>query len=69
MKFEEYLTENVNDKIKKASKLGTKAFKDGKKAVPAHDKELMKLMKGLKVGEGTGIMDAWIKAWHKENLK
>jgi len=70
MKFEQYLTENINDKIKKAGKLGTEAFEKGKKSVPAHDKDLMKLIKGLKVGEGaTEIMGAWSKAWHKENLK
>ena len=70
MKFKEYITENINDKITKADELGMKAFKKGKKSVPAHDKELMKLIKGLKVGEGaTEIMGAWTKAWHKENLK
>jgi len=70
MKFEQYLIENINDKIKKASKLGIKAFKKGKKSVPAYDKELMKLIKELNVGEGTTeIMGTWSKAWHRENLK
>ena len=67
MKFREYLGEG---KIEKAKQLGAKAFKKGMKSVPAHDKDLMKLLKGLPVGGGASeIMAAWSKAWHGENLK
>jgi hypothetical protein len=69
--YEKYLTEGIDKKtLAKASKLGAGAFKKGMKSIPAQDKELMKLLKGLPVGGGgASIMDAWSKAWHKENLK
>ena len=59
-----------NDK-KKAAELGKKAFLNGKKSIPAHDAELMQMLKGRSVGEAynTEIMDAWLKAWNEENLK
>lgn len=51
----------------KASDLGLKAFKAGKKAVPAHDKELMDMLKGNQVGEGKDLLKAWSDAFHKAN--
>lgn len=60
--------DNVKQRTETATKLGEKAFIEGKKSTPSADKELMKLMEGLEVGEGTPIMEAWSKAWHKANL-
>lgn len=60
----------LQKKIDKAAELGAKAFKDGKKSIPALDPKLQPLLKGLPVGKGAiEIIDAWTKAWHKENLK
>lgn len=54
--------------IKKAGELGEKAFKDGKKRIPVHDPELLKLFEGFQVGEGIAPTNAWLKAWDKANL-
>lgn len=57
------------EKIKQAKGLGAKAFWDGKKCVPAHDQEFMKLLEGMKVGEGASdIAQSWLDGWHRENL-
>ena len=54
----------------KAKELGKKAFRIGKNSTPAHDPELMKLIKDKKVGkESTKIMEAWSKGYHAENIK
>jgi hypothetical protein len=55
-------------RVKKASELGKAAFKAGKKAVPAQDPELVKLLKGLTAGEGFGdVTKAWAKAFNEAN--
>ena len=60
----------LKSKVDEAAILGTKAFNDGKKCIPAQDAKLMQLLKGLPVGGGgTIIMKAWSDAWHKQNLK
>jgi hypothetical protein len=60
---------DLMDRIKKAKKLGTVAFKKGKKAIPVQDRDLMNLLKGLPVGGGGDkIIDAWSASWHKANL-
>ena len=57
-----------------ASALGTLAFKNGLKRVPALDKELYKFFSGAigetKKGEASSIeiMKAWINAWDNANL-
>lgn len=57
------------EKIAKAKELGAKAFWDGKRCVPAHDPELMKLLEGLPVGGGSSeIIQAWLDGWHRENI-
>jgi len=53
----------------RAYKLGERAYKMGKSSVPAQDSELMELMRGKKLGEGTPILEQWIKAWHDANLR
>ncbi len=59
---------SIEERINRAGELGKKAFHAGKKAVPAQDSELMKLLEGLQVGQrGNEIMEAWSNAWHKEN--
>lgn len=57
------------EKVVRAADLGRKAFFEGKKSVPAHDKDLMELMRGNKVGEGIAVLDAWANAWHRANLE
>jgi len=58
-------------KIKEASELGTKAFNEGRKAIPAWDKELTKLQNGLELGNklNTKLLKAWLKAWHTANAE
>lgn len=58
------------EQILTAAVLGTIAFKNGKKRVPAYDKELLKLLKGRNVGEtpegeasSVRIMQEWTNAW------
>jgi hypothetical protein len=48
--------------------LGVIAFSNGKKAIPAHDNDLLKLLTGNKVGEGLPILKSWEKGWHSANL-
>ena len=60
--------EEEEDPIERAEMLGEIAFRNGKQATPALDQNLMKMLKGNKVGEGTSLLDAWIKGWHKANL-
>lgn len=53
-----------------AYEYGKKAFHNGLKCIPAHDKEFLeKFIAGLKVGEGIQFTKAWLKGWHNENLK
>jgi hypothetical protein len=52
--------------IIKSAVLGTLAFKNGKKSIPAHDSELLKL-----IGENNctiDLLNAWINSWHAANL-
>lgn len=53
-----------------AAVLGTIAFKAGKKCVPCHDGELMRLVSevGGPVGSSLPLFKAWTKAWHDANL-
>lgn len=48
--------------------LGIIAFGDGKKAIPAMDKDLMGLLQGNKVGEGLPVIKSWISGWHSANI-
>lgn len=67
--IDDELGEAKDPRIKKAEELGRKAFEDGKKAIPAHDKKLNALMKGEKIGgAGVAIMKAWHRGWTKANL-
>lgn len=61
--------------ILQASVLGTIAFKSGKKCVPAHDSELMKMLANRQIGQtpkghatSIQIMKAWTTAWHNANI-
>jgi hypothetical protein len=65
-------TKNQNKKMNKeiaiikAATLGTIAFKNGKKSIPAIDPELLKL-----IGQNdctTDLLKAWINSWHAANL-
>ena len=50
--------------------LGVKAFKDGKKRIPAMDKLLLEnCLTGCKIGESIPYLKAWLKGWDYENLK
>jgi len=59
----------------KAAELGKRAFLNGLKCVPHFDKELKELfaetrqnVEDLPFFYTIPLMDAWIKAWTKENL-
>jgi hypothetical protein len=53
-----------------AEALGKAAFARGADATPAHDKELMKLLKGMPVsGGGVDIISAWARGWHTANAE
>jgi len=56
-------------KIQKASELGTKAFNEGRKSIPAWDNDLRDLQKSLPMGDVLTIklLQAWIRAWHSAN--
>lgn len=58
---------NINE-INQAMMIGQQAFNSGLKCVPCLDKNLMELMKSSN-SKAIVLMDAWLKAWHKENLK
>jgi hypothetical protein len=50
--------------------LGAKAFKDGKKCIPASDTLFLNIyLKGAQVGEGIPYLKSWIKGWTTENLR
>ena len=50
--------------------LGAKAFKDGKKCIPACDTLFNETcLKSTQVGEGVPYLKAWIKGWTIENLR
>lgn len=60
------------NKLKKdiAYGLGMKAFKNGKKCVPAYDTLFLDTcIKGCKVGEGTPYLKAWLDGWTDGNLQ
>ena len=59
----------IAGKIDKAYALGAQAFKDGKKCVPAQDKNVMELLKTPDGDRFTvDILNAWLDGWNKENL-
>ena len=51
-----------------ASNLGKEAFHNGLKSVPAHDPALYALLVANQHKPLLAILDAWIKAWHAENI-
>lgn len=46
-----------------AEVLGNIAYHAGKKRIPAHDPELMKLLVGNQIGAGIPVLEAWILGW------
>ncbi len=54
-----------------AAVLGTKAFLEGRRAIPALDKDfcdfLFRVIKGKPIGYGIPIYDAYTSAWHQAN--
>ena len=54
---------------REAYELGTKAFHEGRSSVPAQNKEILELIKGKEIGEGTPILKAYSKGWHQANLR
>ena len=55
--------------IAKAEKLGEKAFLKGTKRQPTLDNDMMKLLKGDKIGESSNKLDAWLRGWDNANIK
>lgn len=63
--------ESASDPEERAYELGQKAFREGKKCVPVHDPEMMKMIeenKGGEVGDSIPILEAWSAGWHEANL-
>lgn len=60
----------MSDKDKEAYEIGKKAFKDGKKAIPALDKELMDLIRKTSTGIGSSksVLKMWSKGWVDASL-
>lgn len=54
---------------KEAYELGTRAFHEGKSSVPAQNKEVLEMIRGKEIGEGTPILKAYSKGWHQANLR
>ena len=52
-----------------ASTAGKIAFQAGHKRIPSNDKNLLTILKTLKVGESVEILLAWLKAWDSASLK
>ena len=52
----------------KAFEFGSKAFLDGKRCVPAHDKEFMAWLYG-QPGSTIQLLDAWLGGWTVENIR
>jgi len=59
-----------------AAVLGTQAFTNGARCIPAHDPELMSMLKGRPLGETPAgeastirLLEEWANAWHAANLK
>ena len=48
--------------------LGVRAFRAGKKCIPAFDRNLMNMLPGLQVGQGKPYLLAWQKGWTFANL-
>jgi len=53
----------------KAERLGREAYHNNVKAIPCLDIKIMKLLEGLKVGEGIKPLEAWMKGWNNENIR
>lgn len=49
---------------------GVRAFKEGKKRIPAHDNKFLKTcLKGCKIGEGLPYHIMWLRGWDNSNLE
>ncbi|MGZ3773019.1 MAG: hypothetical protein ACXVCY_04535 [Pseudobdellovibrionaceae bacterium] len=60
----------MKEKIEKAGELGKKARQEGRVCVPAHDPELMEILKqSKKFGDGIPVLKAWTTAWKKEHFE
>lgn len=60
----------INTYKEQAERLGVEAFKEGRKAIPAHDKRLWVLIQGLsRAGQSVlPVLNAWLAGWHGANL-
>ncbi len=65
----------ASGQILEAALLGTAAFNESRKCVPAHDSTLLEMFVGRDVGitpageaSTVAILKAWSKAWHDANL-
>jgi ADP-ribose pyrophosphatase YjhB (NUDIX family) len=60
--------ETLKEEAKAGLELGKKAHADGKKAVPAQDPELMKLLSNRdRTRTSIHILEAWNRGWHSAN--
>lgn len=53
-----------------AAVLGTKAFHEGRKSIPAQDNELLQLIAqnpNKEIGSSISLLTAWSIAWHLSN--
>ena len=53
----------------RAFRFGEAAFKAGKMRVPAQDVDFCALLHGADPGESIALLNAWLRAWDRENLE
>lgn len=58
------------ERLEKAQELGKTAFEQGIKSAPCLDKRMMQMIAETSTGVGSskGILQAWLKGWHKANM-
>lgn len=59
--------EELAAKVERAAELGARAHREGKRAVPALDQDLLALLQGNEIGVGLPVLEAWTRAWHAAN--
>lgn len=62
------MNQQLKIQIASAEVLGTRAFKDGKKRIPAYDAELCKILASYESTERQSITMAWLRAWDMANI-
>ena len=72
LNYKSYLRDFQKSTLKSdfsAYEMGKKAFHEGRMKVPAHDPNLMEILKDRQIGESTKDYKDWARGWDEENLK